>query len=223
MGVLQVESLSKEYGQGEGSVQALRSISFALTSGEVVALSGPSGCGKSSILSIVGLVMPPTKGLVVLNGTRVCFDDERQLCQYRRSALGYVFQYFNLLPTLTAEENIMLTALLGGASAGGARARAVDLLRHVGLLHRRDHRPDQLSGGEMQRVAVCRALAHRPTLLLADEPTGNLDTRAGHAVLDLLKEAATEGAAVLMATHREDSLAWCHRVLRLHDGELVSS
>lgn len=223
MAVLQVESLSKDYGQGEGAVRALRSVSFSIAAGEVVALSGPSGCGKSSLLSIVGLVMPPTKGVVVLGGAQVSFAHERQLCQYRRSALGYVFQYFNLLPTLTAEENIMLTALLGGASTRSARARAAELLAHVGLSHRRGHRPDQLSGGEMQRVAVCRALAHRPKLLLADEPTGNLDTKAGHAVLDLLKEAAREGAAVLMATHREDSLVWCHRVLRLHDGELVSS
>lgn len=223
MTVVQVESLSKEYGQGEGAVRALRSVSFAISAGEVVALSGPSGCGKSSLLSIVGLVMPPTQGTVVLGGSRVSFAQERQLCHYRRSMLGYVFQYFNLLPTLTAEENIMLTALLAGGSSRIARARAVELLAHVGLLHRRSHRPDQLSGGEMQRVAVCRALAHRPKLLLADEPTGNLDTKAGHAVLDLLAEAAREGAAVLMATHREDSLAWCHRVLRLHDGELVSS
>lgn len=218
--LLSIESLTKRYGEGDASVQALRSVSFAVSEGEVVALSGPSGCGKSSLLSIVGLVTPPSSGLVRLLGNPINFADEGTLARLRRTTLGYVFQYFNLLPTLTAEENVMVTALLAGRSSEQARQRAVELLAHVGLSARRSHRPHQLSGGEMQRVAVCRALAHRPALLLADEPTGNLDTKAGHAVLDLLKEAAARGAAVIMATHREDSLAWCSRVLRLHDGEL---
>lgn len=166
--------------------------------------------------------MPPTSGIVRLSDRSIDFARESELAQLRRTLLGYVFQYFNLLPTLTAEENVMLTALLAGKSSEQARQRAIELLSHVGLSQRRAHRPHQLSGGEMQRVAVCRALAHHPALLLADEPTGNLDTKAGHAVLDLLREAANTGAAVIMATHRKDSLAWCSRVLKLHDGELIT-
>lgn len=222
MTLLSVESLTKSYGEGDTAVHALRSISFTVSSGEVVALSGPSGCGKSSLLSIIGLVMPPTGGIVRLSAKPIDFVKENELASLRRNLLGYVFQYFNLLPTLTAEENVMLTALLAGNSSEQARQRAIELLSHVGLSQRRAHRPHQLSGGEMQRVAVCRALAHRPSLILADEPTGNLDTKAGHAVLDLLREAAYTGAAVVMATHREDSLAWCSRVLKLHDGELLT-
>jgi len=223
MTLLSVESLTKSYGEGDTAVHALQSLSFSVDRGEVVALSGPSGCGKSSLLSIIGLVMPPTSGVVRLSGKQIDFAQESELARLRRTLLGYVFQYFNLLPTLTAEENVMLTALLAGNSSEQARQRAIELLSHVGLSQRRAHRPHQLSGGEMQRVAVCRALAHRPALLLADEPTGNLDTKAGHAVLDLLREAANTGAAVVMATHREDSLAWCSRVLKLHDGELITN
>jgi putative ABC transport system ATP-binding protein len=223
MTLLSVESLTKSYGEGDTAVHALQSLSFSVNRGEVVALSGPSGCGKSSLLSIIGLVMPPTSGVVRLSAKQIDFAQESELARLRRTLLGYVFQYFNLLPTLTAEENVMLTALLAGNSSEQARQRAIELLSHVGLSQRRAHRPHQLSGGEMQRVAVCRALAHRPALLLADEPTGNLDTKAGHAVLDLLREAANTGAAVVMATHREDSLAWCSRVLKLHDGELITN
>jgi putative ABC transport system ATP-binding protein len=223
MTLLSVESLTKSYGEGDTAVHALQSLSFSVDRGEVVALSGPSGCGKSSLLSIIGLVMPPTSGVVRLSAKQIDFAQESELARLRRTLLGYVFQYFNLLPTLTAEENVMLTALLAGNSSEQARQRAIELLSHVGLSQRRAHRPHQLSGGEMQRVAVCRALAHRPALLLADEPTGNLDTKAGHAVLDLLREAANTGAAVVMATHREDSLAWCSRVLKLHDGELITN
>jgi len=223
MTLLSVESLTKSYGEGDTAVHALQSLSFSVNRGEVVALSGPSGCGKSSLLSIIGLVMPPTSGVVRLSAKQIDFAHESELARLRRTLLGYVFQYFNLLPTLTAEENVMLTALLAGNSSEQARQRAIELLSHVGLSQRRAHRPHQLSGGEMQRVAVCRALAHRPALLLADEPTGNLDTKAGHAVLDLLREAAHTGAAVVMATHREDSLAWCSRVLKLHDGELITN
>jgi putative ABC transport system ATP-binding protein len=223
MTLLSVESLTKSYGEGDTAVHALQSLSFSVNRGEVVALSGPSGCGKSSLLSIIGLVMPPTSGVVRLSAKQIDFAQESELARLRRTLLGYVFQYFNLLPTLTAEENVMLTALLAGNSSEQARQRAIELLSHVGLSQRRAHRPHQLSGGEMQRVAVCRALAHRPALLLADEPTGNLDTKAGHAVLDLLREAAHTGAAVVMATHREDSLAWCSRVLKLHDGELITN
>jgi putative ABC transport system ATP-binding protein len=221
MNFLEITSLSKQYGQGEGAVHALRGVSFGVSRGEFVALSGPSGCGKSSLLSIGGLVMSPSSGRVVIAGEAINFENERNLARYRRTLLGYVFQYFNLLPTLTAEENVIVTPLLAGVSSRDARRRARELLEQVGLVHRCTHRPHQLSGGEMQRVAVCRALAHHPRLILADEPTGNLDTKSGHAVLDLLKKAASEGAAVIMATHREDSLTWCGRVIRLHDGELV--
>ncbi len=221
MNFLQITSLSKKYGEGEGAVHALREVSFGVSRGEFVALSGPSGCGKSSLLSIGGLVMSPSSGGISIAGEKIDFENEQSLARYRRTLLGYVFQYFNLLPTLTAEENITVTPLLAGVSSRDARMRARELLEQVGLSHRCEHRPHQLSGGEMQRVAVCRALAHRPHLILADEPTGNLDTKSGHAVLDLLKRAACEGAAVIMATHREDSLAWCGRVIRLHDGELI--
>jgi putative ABC transport system ATP-binding protein len=220
MALVETHYISKIYGHGGGLVEALRSITISIEGGEFVALSGPSGCGKSSLLSIIGLITSPTNGDVILDGQRINYSKDRELCNLRRTRLGFVFQYFNLLPTLTAEENVMLTALLSGASQASAKSRSKELLAHVGLSHRHNHLPDQLSGGEMQRIAICRALAHQPKIILADEPTGNLDTHSGHLVLDLLKEAALNGSAVMMATHREDSLAWCNRVLRLHDGVL---
>jgi putative ABC transport system ATP-binding protein len=213
--------LTKSFDFDERSLTVVRDLSFEVGSGEFVAVVGPSGCGKSTVLNILGLADRPSSGEVSLAGVPVNYDDEGALVRLRRSAVGFVFQHFNLLPTLTALENVMLPLMLNGTAARIAEERATELLGRVGLLQRAKSLPFRLSGGEMQRVAVARAVVHRPTLVLADEPTGNLDSASGDAVLDLLAELVSDGTTVLMATHSEAAVDRCSRVLRLLDGALV--
>jgi putative ABC transport system ATP-binding protein len=188
----------------------------------MVALCGPSGSGKSTLLNIAGLTLAPSVGDLYLGSTRVDFDNEAACTAMRRVRIGFVFQNFNLLPYLSAEENVAISLLMNGVPWSKARKEAASVLTQVGLGHRLGHRSHNLSGGEMQRVAVARALVHAPALILADEPTGNLDSAAGEAVLDLLRAAANGGTAVLMATHSERAAQRCDRVLRLNDGALVT-
>jgi ABC-type lipoprotein export system ATPase subunit len=210
------ENVTRRYRRGEEEVVAIRDLSFELEAGGAVALLGPSGCGKSTTLHLVAGVDRPDGGRLTVCGVRVETAPEGALTDLRRRKVGMVFQAFHLMPHLTVEENVALPLALDGKR--DAR-RVSELLERVGLAHRRGHYPSELSGGEQQRTAVARAVVHRPAVLLADEPTGNLDSRSGDAVLELIFELRREeGTAVLVATHDEHVAAMAERTIHLHDG-----
>jgi putative ABC transport system ATP-binding protein len=214
--------LEKVHGQGSTAVRALKGISLEFPNGEFAAIMGPSGSGKSTLLHILGALDRPTSGRVVVGGTDLSGLSDRKLTLLRRARMGFVFQFFNLIPTLTAEENILLPALIAGEKAGKYAGRLDELLELVGLAGRRDHRPDELSGGEQQRVAIARALVRNPDIILADEPTGNLDSKTGAGVLELLKESAGRyEQTILMVTHDARAAANADRVIFLSDGRAV--
>ncbi|MCL4814151.1 MAG: ABC transporter ATP-binding protein [Vicinamibacteraceae bacterium] len=217
--MLEVERVEKTYPGGEAPVAAVRGVSLSVAAGELVALMGPSGCGKSTLLHVCGAMDTPTRGRVAIEGRDLSSLDDGALTRVRRERVGFVFQFFNLLPTLTVAENIALPLLLSGGSPGEALERAAALANRVGLGHRQRHYPQQLSGGEMQRTAIARAVVHRPALLIADEPTGNLDSASGARVLDLLRDVHEEtGIALLMATHAPDVARIASRVVHMRDG-----
>jgi len=216
--VTELRSVSKRYRRGDELVHALRGVSFTLAAGEMVALVGPSGCGKSTTLNLVAGVDRPDEGEVTVCGRSLAGAGETDLVEARRRCIGIVFQAFHLLPHLTVAENVALPLALDGRRDG---ARVDDLLHRVGLEHRRGHFPAELSGGEQQRTAVARALVHRPAVVLADEPTGSLDSASGAAVLQLMDELRRqEGSALLLATHDESLATLADRVIRLRDGEI---
>jgi putative ABC transport system ATP-binding protein len=222
--LLSVDRVVRTYRAGQASVTAVDHVSLTLEAGDFVALVGPSGCGKSTLLHLCGAMDRPTSGAVFLEGTRLDTLSDEQLTRIRRERVGFVFQFFDLLPTLTVVENVQLPLLLAGQSSARAAARASDLLARVGLDARRDHYPAQVSGGELQRAALARALVHEPALVVADEPTGNLDTENGGRVLGLLSELNREvGVTLLLATHAADIAAAAHRVVRMRDGRLESN
>ena len=215
--------VARSYTQGGAVVRALDDVSLTVARGEFVAVTGPSGSGKSTLLHVIGGLDRPDAGEVWIEGQRLGDLDDDAVTLLRRRRIGFVFQFFNLLPTLTAEENVALPLLLDGVARTEVAERVERMLRRVGLLARRRHRPHELSGGEMQRVAIARALAITPTVLLADEPTGNLDTATGTEVLALLTEAvATLGQTIVMVTHDVRAAARSHRVIRLRDGAVAS-
>ncbi len=223
MPVLSAEGVGKTYTLGEAPVVAVREVNLSLEKGEFVALTGPSGCGKSTLLHLCGGMDFPTRGRLWLDGTDLASLDEGRLTRIRRRRIGFVFQSFNLLPTLTAVENTALPLMLDGVSPEVARQKAVGLLERLGLRHRLGHYPQQLSGGEMQRVGIARAVCHDPLLLLADEPTGNLDSANGAEVLQLLQELNRSlGVTVLLATHSAEMAAAGRRVLHMVDGRIES-
>ncbi|ABL69936.1 ABC transporter ATP-binding protein [Paracoccus denitrificans] len=215
--ILVLEGISKTYGiGGPAPVPVLNGLSLQIVRGEVVALVAPSGAGKSTLLHIAGLLDTADSGRVLLKGRDMAGQSDRARTEARREELGFVYQFHHLLPEFSAAENIVLPQLANGVSQATARARALDLLGRVGLTHRADHRPAQLSGGEQQRVAFCRALANQPSLLLADEPTGNLDPATSDKVFDMLMALVREtGLAALIATHNMDLAARMDRVIRL--------
>jgi putative ABC transport system ATP-binding protein len=218
---VEARNLGKTYRDGALPVEALRDVSLRLDPGDFVAVMGPSGCGKSTLLHICGAMDRPTQGRVVLGEIDITRLAEDQLTRLRREKIGFVFQFFNLLPTLNVSENIALPLLLAGRPAGEAEFEAVRLAGRVGISHRLRHHPSQLSGGELQRAAIARAVIHRPSLLIADEPTGNLDSENGLSVLRLIQELNSEiGVAVLMATHAPEVAAAATRVLRMRDGSI---
>ena len=222
--VVVAEGLGKSYGSGRGEpvAEALSDVSFALPSGSFTALLGPSGCGKSTLLNILGALDVPTAGRVRVDGKGLAGLSEGERDLYRRETVSTVFQFFNLLPTMTALENVALPLLLAGGRPADAAERARAGLADVGLAEKARSFPYELSGGQVQRVAVARALVTRPRLLLADEPTGNLDSKAGAQVLDLVSGlVASRGITVVMATHSQTAAARAGSVLRLLDGRLV--
>jgi putative ABC transport system ATP-binding protein len=219
---LEARSLVKLYGEGTAQVQALAGVDLQVAEGEFLAIMGPSGSGKSTLLHILGALDRPTEGSVAIHGRRYDNLDERNLTRLRGEVFGFIFQFFNLLPTLTAAENVVLPALVAGAPVQEYAARTDELLELVGLGHRADHLPAAMSGGEQQRVAIARSLLRRPELLLADEPTGNLDSASGDNVLALLRRLVDEGQTVVMVTHDAGAAARADRVVFLRDGQIVS-
>jgi putative ABC transport system ATP-binding protein len=217
--ILIVDNVEKVYEGGRGGVAALRGVSFEAATGDFIALMGPSGCGKSSLLHIVGGMDRPTRGRVTLGEAALDSLNEEQLAHLRRKQIGFVFQFFNLLPTLTVAENVSLPLLLDGASDLESRNRTSRLLERVGLSLRARHYPAELSGGEMQRAAVARAIITEPQLILADEPTGNLDTENGEQVMSLLSDLNREmGITIILATHSEEAALHTGRVIHMRDG-----
>jgi putative ABC transport system ATP-binding protein len=220
--VLHAEDLTKNYTTGSQVVHALRGIHLEVENGEFVAVMGPSGSGKSTLLHVLGGLDTPSSGTILLGDHPMARLSDRQATLVRRRHVGFVFQFFNLLPTLSAEENILLPLLIDGKQRKRYEEQLNTLLQRVGLVDRRHHRPDQLSGGEQQRVALARALITQPAIILADEPTGNLDTQTGTAMMRLLQESAKEfNQAIVMVTHDPKAAAYADRVIFLRDGQLV--
>jgi putative ABC transport system ATP-binding protein len=222
MNLVTANKLSKVYGSGNLAVTALNQVSFEVGPGEFVAVMGPSGCGKSTLLHLMGGLDRPTGGTVSIDGASLSELNDNQLTELRRRKIGFIFQFFNLIPVLDAVENAALPVTLDGAPQAEARQKAIEWLDKIGLAGRHNHRPDQLSGGEQQRVAVARALTMNPSLLLADEPTGNLDTRASDEIAQLLRQVANEwGRAVVVVTHDPRIAAYADRIVFLKDGSVV--
>ena len=221
--VVEAQGVSKTFPMAAGPVAALRDVTLEIQAGEHVAIMGPSGCGKSTLLHVLGCVEPPSAGLLRFDGQDVSRLTDAERSRIRLERIGFVFQRFFLLPMLTARENIELPL---GECGVGKRARAersAELLEYVGLAHRGDHRPPQLSGGEMQRVAIARALANRPPLLLADEPTGELDAQTGRHVADLLDRVHADGNTVVVVTHDQAIATRAGRWLTMHDGAIFTA
>jgi putative ABC transport system ATP-binding protein len=220
--MLIARDLRKDYPMNGEAVHALRGASLTVEPGEYVAIVGPSGSGKSTLLQIVGGIDPPSGGSVEILGTRLETLDDRELTRLRLTRLGFVFQRFHLLPVLTARENIELPMAEAGVKGPQRRARARQLLEYVDLVHREGHRATQLSGGEMQRVAIARALANRPAVLLADEPTGELDAATGREILDLFRRLNRDGTTLVVVTHDERLAEQAGRVVHMLDGRIVT-
>jgi len=211
----------KIYYQGDNPVIALDHIDLNISKGEFVTITGKSGCGKSTLINIIGGLDSPNQGQVIINGEDISRMDDRRLTLYRRDRVGIIFQFFNLLPILNLEENIILPHLLREGSNPPA-AKIEHLLREMGLYERRYHHPHELSGGEMQRVAICRALINDPEMILADEPTGNLDSASGKQVLEILRQLRDEhGKTIVLVTHSQEGAAMADQILRMQDGRIL--
>ncbi len=219
---LKTSNLGKQYQMGEVTVDALRSVDLIIKQGEFVAVMGPSGSGKSTLLHLMGGLDTPSCGDIMLGGQRLAHLSDDEITIVRRRQIGFIFQFFNLLPTLNAAENVALPLLIDGKRSEDYEARVDDLLDMVGLADRKHHRPDQLSGGQQQRVAIARAFVTRPKIVLADEPTGNLDSKSGVTVLKMLRETCKDlHATVVMVTHDPRAASFADRVIFLQDGQTV--
>ncbi len=222
MALISATNLNKVYGSGDTTVIALNNVSLQVEPGEFVAVMGPSGCGKSTLLHLLGGLDQPTSGSVTIDGHKLSDLPDTKLTELRRHKIGFIFQFFNLIPVLNAVENAALPVTLDGVRPADAKARASEWLTRFGLSDRLDHRPDQLSGGQQQRVAVARALVANPALILADEPTGNLDTRASEEIAELLRQVANDWKrAVVVVTHDPRIAAHADRIIFLKDGAIV--
>lgn len=220
--VVELVDVTKTYRLGEVDVQALRGVNMKVNKGDIVAIMGPSGSGKSTILNLVGALDRPTSGKVIIAGKNISRMSENKLGEIRRDSIGYIFQFYNLIPVLTAYENVELPMLIAGVGKEKRSARARELLELVGLADRARHRPDELSGGEQQRVAVARALSKKPPLVLADEPTGDLDSKSGMQVMTILRDLSKkELSTVVLVTHDHQMASLADRILEIRDGRIV--
>jgi putative ABC transport system ATP-binding protein len=217
--MLEVRNATKIYGEGEARVVALDGVSLTVENGSFIAIMGPSGSGKSTLLNIIGGLDQLTGGEVVLDGKRIDGYDENALVEIRRGKIAYVFQQYHLLPSLTALENVLLPLIFAGDSRN--EKEALEILKRVGLGKRANHKPSQLSGGEQQRVAIARTLVTSPSLILADEPTGNMDQRTGNEILQLFNELNEEGRSIVMVTHSADIARYARETVNLQDGQIV--
>jgi putative ABC transport system ATP-binding protein len=220
--LIELEQIEKVYVRGTEEVHALRGLNLGIERNEYVAIMGPSGSGKSTLMNIVGCLDTPTSGTYQLNGIDVSDMNANELADVRNQQIGFVFQTFNLLPRATALHNVELPLLYGGARRRVRRERAVEVLERVGLADRMEHRPAELSGGQRQRVAIARALANRPSILLADEPTGNLDSRTGEEIMALFDALQAEGNTVILVTHEADIAHHARRTIRILDGQVAT-
>lgn len=218
MNIIETSDISKRYVMGSEVIDALKSITIDIQKGEYVAFMGPSGSGKSTLMNIVGCLDTPTTGTYILNSQDVSNMSENELAETRNKEIGFVFQTFNLLPRQTSLENVALPLIYAGYSKADRTEKAMLALKNVGLENRAGHRPNELSGGQRQRVAVARALVNDPSILLADEPTGNLDTKTSYEIMDLFDQIHSKGNTVIMVTHEEDIAEYAHRIIRLRDG-----
>ena len=218
---IELIQVTKIYHQGENKVVALDHLDLKVSRGEFLAITGKSGCGKSTLINILGGLDSPDQGQVIINGEDIAKMDDRRLTLFRRDRVGIIFQFFNLLPILSLEENVLLPHLLReGSNTNGEKVD--QLLREVNLYERRKHKPHELSGGELQRAAICRALINDPEIILADEPTGNLDSASGKQVLEILRRLKEkQGKTILLVTHSQEGEAVADRVLRMRDGKLL--
>jgi putative ABC transport system ATP-binding protein len=224
MELIKVENVTKVYKTGTVETQALRGVSLTIQPGEFMALVGPSGSGKTTLLQLIGCLDQPSSGKIFLNGKDVSQLNRNQRADIRRGTIGFIFQFFALIPTLTAYENVEMPLLLNGLSSTERRQRVMDLLEAVGMRQRANHRPDQLSGGEQQRVAVARALATHPLLILADEPTANLDTENGKQVMEIMQRLNREtGTTFVFATHDPRLFGYAQRTIVLRDGQIAEN
>jgi putative ABC transport system ATP-binding protein len=219
--IILMEDIRKVYDTGKVKVEALKGVSFSVTKGEFVAIVGPSGSGKSTLMNLIGCLDTPTSGAYRLGGEAVAGLSRDQLADVRNRRVGFVFQSFNLLPQISSQENVEMPMLFGGVPPKERRARAAELLAKVGLGDRLDHKPTELSGGQMQRVAVARALAMTPDLLLADEPTGNLDSTSGGDIMGLFTDLWTAGGTLIVITHDMSLARRAGRVIEVHDGRIL--
>ena len=216
--VIETTGISKTYVMGTEEIHALRSVSINIRRGEYVAFMGPSGSGKSTLMNIVGCLDTPSGGRYILNGHDVSRMSYNQLAEIRNKEIGFIFQSFNLLPRASALDNVALPLIYAGLSKRERTERALESLRSVGLADRAQHRPNELSGGQRQRVAIARALVNNPSVLLADEPTGALDSKTSHEIMRLFEELYAKGNTIIMVTHEEDIANFAHRIVRLRDG-----
>ncbi|TSJ40615.1 ABC transporter ATP-binding protein [Mucilaginibacter corticis] len=216
--LITIKNIGRKYVIGTEVIHALKDVSLTINKGEFVALMGPSGSGKSTLMNILGCLDTPTKGEYILNGINVSHMSDNQLAEVRNSEIGFVFQTFNLLPRNTALDNVALPLIYSGVSKVDRLARAEQALKNVGLGNRIDHRPNELSGGQRQRVAVARALINDPSIILADEPTGNLDTKTSIEIMSLMEDIHAKGNTIILVTHEEDIAMHAHRIVRMRDG-----
>ncbi|AJH13981.1 ABC transporter ATP-binding protein [Myroides profundi] len=220
--IIQVKDIKRDFKLGSETVYVLKGVNLEIAKGDYVALMGPSGSGKSTLMNILGCLDTPTSGSYYLDGKDVSALKDDQLAEIRNKHIGFVFQTFNLLPRTTALDNVALPMVYAGNSKADRNARAKEVLDQVGLSDRIDHHPNQLSGGQRQRVAVARALVNKPAIILADEPTGNLDTKTSVEIMSLFDEIHANGNTVILVTHEEDIAAHAHRIIRLRDGVIES-